>query len=89
MMSAEAVATLPTAREGPFHGFSEASRDIVRTVSRTTYTATYFTAYAVVFTVFFVGKVIPKENPVIEGFRDGGRAANDVIDETLRKGRRR
>jgi hypothetical protein len=88
-MSAEAIATVPAVREDPLHGFAESSRNVGRTLARTTYTATYFTAYAVVFTVFFVGKVIPKHNPVIEGFRDGGRAANDVIDETLRKGPRR
>ena len=88
-MSAEAIETLPAVREDPLSGVTETSRNVVRAVSRTTYTATYFTAFAVVFTVFFVGKVIPKKNPVIEGFRDGGRAANDVIDETLRKGRRK
>jgi hypothetical protein len=88
-MTAQAIETVQATAEDPWQGVAEAGRDISRTLARTTYTATYFTAYAVVFTVFFVGKVIPKKNPVIEGFRDGGRAASDVIDETLRKGRRK
>ena len=38
----------------------------------------YSGSYALVYAAVFVGQSLPKENPVMNGFRDGGRA---VIDE--------
>ena len=88
-MSAEAIQTLPAAPADPLSGLVQVSRDVGLTLARTTYTGAYFMAYAAVFTALLVGKAIPQQNPVIEGFRDGGRAARDLIDETRPKGHRR
>ena len=42
------------------------------------YSGSYTLAYGLVYAEVFVAQSLPKENPVMNGFRDGGRA---VIDE--------
>ena len=88
-MSADAIETLPAAGDDALRSVAQAGRDVGLTLARTTYTGAYFMAYAAVFTAVLVGKAIPQKNPVIKGFRDGGRAARDVIAETQPRGRRR
>ena len=53
---------------------AEAGSDVLQTISGMIYSGSYALVYAAV----FVGQSLPKENPVMNGFRDGGRA---VIDE--------
>ena len=38
-------------------------------------------AYGVVYATVFVARAIPQENPIVEGFIDGGRAAIDALNE--------
>ena len=38
-------------------------------------------AYGVVYATVFVARSIPQENPIVEGFIDGGRAAIDALNE--------
>lgn len=38
-------------------------------------------SYGIVYATVFVAKSIPQENPIVEGFIDGGRAAVDAVNE--------
>ena len=38
-------------------------------------------SYGIVYAAVFVAKSVPQENPVVEGFIDGGRAALDAVNE--------
>ncbi len=51
-------------------------------LSRVTYTGSYILAYGIVYAAVFFFQSLPQENPVVNGFRDGGRAA---MDELLRR----
>jgi hypothetical protein len=42
-------------------------------------------SYGVVYASVFVAKSIPQDNPIVEGFIDGGRAAVEALNEA--KGR--
>ena len=36
--------------------------------------------YGIVYAAIFVSQSLPQENPIMRGFRDGGRAARDEFD---------
>ena len=57
---------------------AEAGSDMLQTISGMIYSGSYALVYAAV----FVGQSLPKENPVMNGFRDGGRAAIDELVES-------
>jgi len=58
-----------------------AGSDAVQWLSRMTYTGCYGLAYGVVYAAVFVAQSLPQENPIMNGFRDGGRAATDELDD--------
>jgi hypothetical protein len=49
----------------------------VRILSRFTYSTAYALSFGIVFTAVFVTQLLPKDNPVMHGFRDGADAAMD------------
>ena len=51
----------------------------LNSLSRMTYTGSYILAYGVVYAAVFIAQSLPQENPVMHGFRDGGRAAMDEL----------
>ncbi len=53
--------------------------DLMRTVSRITYTGAYAISFGIVFTAVFITQWLPQENPVMDGFSDGARAARDSL----------
>jgi hypothetical protein len=55
--------------------------DAMQWLSRMVYSGTYALAYGVVYATVFVAQSLPQENPVMHGFRDGGRAAMDQLDD--------
>jgi len=59
---------------------STAGQKTLRTVSRFAYTSTYVVSYGVVFGAVFLVRLLPAENPIMYGFRDGGRAAMDALN---------
>ncbi len=44
------------------------------------YTGSYVLAYGIVYAAVFVVQSLPQENSIMQGFRDGGRAARDEFD---------
>ena len=54
---------------------SEAGPKALETISQMFYTGSYVLAYGVVYATVFVAQSLPQENPIIRGFRDGGKAA--------------
>jgi len=50
-----------------------------QTISRIIYSGSYAIAYGVVYAAVFVAQSLPRENPVMHGFQDGGRAAMDEL----------
>jgi hypothetical protein len=58
----------------------EAGYDSVQTLSRLVYTGSYVLAYGVVYATVFAALSLPRENPVMRGFHDGGRAARDRLE---------
>lgn len=48
-------------------------------ISRLVYTTSYTLSYGVVFPTMLVVSVVPKENAVVHGLVDGGRAAKDTV----------
>jgi hypothetical protein len=48
-------------------------------LSRVTYTGSYVLAYGIVYAAVFIAQSMPQENPVVNGFRDGGRAALEEL----------
>jgi len=61
---------------------AEAGADALQTISRMIYSGSYALAYGVVYAAVFVAQSLPQENPVMHGFRDGGRAAMDELDHS-------
>ncbi len=61
-------------------------QDAALTLTRATYTSAYFMAYAAVFTAVLVGRALPRQNPVMQGFGDGGRAARDALADLKAQG---
>ena len=58
---------------------SEAGYSALQTMSRMIYSGSYALAYGVVYATVFIAQSLPQENPVMHGFRDGGRAAMDEL----------
>ena len=58
----------------------EAGADMLQTLSQMIYSGSYALAYGVVYAAVFVAQSLPQDNPVMHGFRDGGRAAMDELD---------
>ena len=58
-----------------------AGPEVMRSASRFTYTSCYMVSYGIVYATVFLAKSIPQDNPVVEGFIDGGRAAIDAVNE--------
>jgi hypothetical protein len=52
---------------------------VLRGLSRFAYTSSYVLSYGVVYPVVFVAHLLPQENPVMHGLRDGARAAIDAL----------
>ena len=59
----------------PTEEAAEAGSDMLQTMSRMIYSGSYALAYGVVYAAVFVAQSLPQDNPVMHGFRDGGRAA--------------
>lgn len=59
----------------------QAGPEVMHSVSRFTYTSCYMVSYGVVYATVFLAKSLPQDNPVMEGFIDGGRAAIDAVNE--------
>ena len=59
---------------------SEAGSTALESMSRMVYNASYVLAYGVVYATVFVARSLPQENPIMRGFRDGGRAAVGELD---------
>jgi len=55
---------------------------MLQTISRMIYNGSYGLAYGVVYAVVFVVQSMPQENPVMHGFRDGGKAAMDELSRS-------
>jgi hypothetical protein len=58
----------------------EVGSNALHSLSRMTYTGSYILAYGVVYAAVFIAQSLPQENPIMHGFRDGGRAAMDELD---------
>src|ERR1700736_7008583 len=54
---------------------SEAGATALESISRMAYTGSYVVAYGVVYAAVFVVQSLPRENPIMQGLRDGGRGA--------------
>ena len=59
---------------------NEAGANALESISRMAYTGSYVLAYGIVYAAVFVSHSLPQENPIMRGFRDGGRAAWDEFD---------
>ena len=70
-----AAASEPAAAHAP----AETGADVLQTISRVIYSGSYALAYGVVYAAVFVAQSLPRENPVVHGFRDGGGAAMDEL----------
>ncbi|MBV8132571.1 MAG: hypothetical protein JO282_08705 [Alphaproteobacteria bacterium] len=55
--------------------------DALQWLSRLTYTGSYVLSYGVVYAAVFVAQALPQENPIMSGFRDGGREAMEQLDD--------
>jgi hypothetical protein len=58
---------------------SASDAGITGSISRLTYTGAYALAYGAVYATVFVARSLPQENPLMHGFRDGGKAAMDEL----------
>ena len=56
--------------------------DMLQTVSRMIYSGSYALAFGVVYATVFVAQSLPQDNPVMDGFRDGGTAAMDELSRS-------
>ena len=52
---------------------------LIRSVSCIGYTSAYAIAFGIVYTAVFVTQWLPQDNPVMDGFSDGARAAMDSL----------
>jgi hypothetical protein len=59
----------------------EAGADMLQSISRMIYSGSYALAYGAVYATVFVAHSLPQENAVMNGFRDGGRAAMDELGD--------
>jgi hypothetical protein len=60
---------------------AEAGSDMLQTISRMIYSGSYALAYGVVYAAVFMSQSLPRDNPVMHGLRDGGRAAMDQLED--------
>jgi hypothetical protein len=58
----------------------EAGPKPLDTMSQLFHTGSYVLAYGVVYATVFVAQSLPQDNPIMRGFRDGGKAAVDELD---------
>ena len=58
---------------------AEAEFGMLHCMSRMIYNGCYILAYGVVYPIVFIAQSFPQENPVMHGFRDGGKAAMDEL----------
>ena len=58
---------------------NEAGPNALETISRMAYTGSYVLAYGLVHAAVFIAQSLPRENPIMNGFQDGGRAAMDEL----------
>jgi hypothetical protein len=79
MRDAAATATEHAAQVKQSAG--EIGSSALHSLSRMTYTGSYILAYGVVYAAVFIAQSLPQENPIMHGFRDGGRAAMDELGE--------
>jgi hypothetical protein len=77
--SSETTETAAERGASPDAAAAEGGSDMLQTLSRMTYSGAYALAYGVVYATVFVAQSLPQENPVMHGFRDGGRAAMDEL----------
>jgi hypothetical protein len=75
----DAAATAADHAEKVKGTISAAGPRTLRAVSRLAYTSAYVVSYGVVYAAVFVAYSLPSENPIMHGFRDGGRAAMDAL----------
>ena len=78
MRDAAATATEHAAQVKQTAG--EVGSNALHSLSRMTYTGSYILAYGVVYAAVFIAQSLPQENPIMHGFRDGGRAAMDELN---------
>lgn len=64
----------------PVQAPAEAGSDMLQTMSRMIYSGSYALAYGLVYAAVFVAQSLPQDNPVMQGFRDGGGAAMDELN---------
>jgi hypothetical protein len=79
MRDAATTASEETTEVEPSAG--DLGSDAMQWLSRMTYTGSYVLAYGVVYAAVFIAQSLPQENPIMHGFRDGGRAAADQLDD--------
>jgi hypothetical protein len=60
---------------------TQAGAGVTHSLSRFAYTSSYMVSYGIVYLTVFVARSIPEDNPVVEGFIDGGRAAMEALNE--------
>src|SRR5262245_12296480 len=60
---------------------SETGATALESVSRMAYTGSYVVSDGIVYAAVFLTQSLPRENPIMHGFRDGGRAAMDELSE--------
>ena len=76
------VAGKASERAVPTEQAAEAGSDMLQTMSRMIYSGSYALAYGVVYAAVFIAQSLPQDNPVMHGFRDGGRAAMDELRDS-------
>ena len=59
---------------------SEAGATALESISRMVYSGSYVLAYGVVYASVIVSRSLPQDNPIMRGFRDGGRAAMGELE---------
>ena len=59
----------------------ETGADMLQSISRMIFSGSYALAYGIVYATVFVAQSLPQENPVMDGFRDGGSAAIEQIGD--------
>ena len=68
--------------DAPSEAAAESGSDMLQTASRMIYSGSYALAYGVVYAAVFVVQMMPQDNPVMHGFRDGGSAAMDELSQS-------
>ena len=60
---------------------SEAGTAALENISRMVYTGSYVMAYGIVYAAVFVTQSLPQDNPIMQGLREGGRAAMNELSD--------